>query len=136
MFQASNNGTNTTTLSAGTDWVPIVLINIIVIILIICICCFFCLRSKKKKKQENRQAKPKHTLKPGENDQDIPVTPVHKISQVAVEALDTPTRNKYQQKDHERYSAIDRKIYKRLVRFAILSWPLEFESEGTLKFKL
>lgn len=60
-----------------------------------------------------RRSAPNHNLRPVENDRDIPVTPVHKISQVAVEALDTPTRNKYQKKDQERYSAIDRKIYKR-----------------------
>ena len=65
-----------------------------------------------------RRSAPNHNLRPVENDRDIPVTPVHKISQVAVEALDPPTRNKYQKKDQE-------SVHKLLKR--ILShWHLEF----------
>ena len=36
---------------------------------------------------------------------DIPVTPVHSISQINV--------NENYDKDHERYSAVDKKIYRR-----------------------
>ena len=94
LFQASNNATGSVTLAAGTDWVPVVLVIIIIIIILICICCFFLLGKKKKNKENRRPDVPKHNLRPVHNDRDIPVTPVRNISQVAVEALDTPTRKK------------------------------------------
>ena len=85
-------------------------------VIICCICCFFCLRTKKNKEKQTANARKKgqqNSLKPAETNPEIPVTPVHKINQVDVEALDSPARKKYLQKDHQRYSAIDRKIYKR-----------------------
>ena len=55
------------------------------------------------KKKRKRKKKPiRLALKPVP---DIPVTPVHSISQINV--------NQNNEKDHERYSAIDKKIYKR-----------------------
>merc|ERR1712228_367580 len=86
------------TLSAGSADLGYVILCLVIIlgIIVCCIwCCFVfvCAKKDKKEKRSNR-------LSP-DIEEDIPVTPIRNITHVN------------QSRDHERYSAIDKKIYKR-----------------------
>ena len=84
---------------------------VIIAIVILVICCIFCILGIKKhndddddedlKNRRNIKQIP-YSIRP--ETQDIPVTPVRNINRV-----DVGENNR----DHERYSAIDKKIYRR-----------------------
>ena len=97
ILASHNASTTSSTLSAGSDLGYVILCLVIILVIVVCcIWCCFVFVCAKKDKQENRS----NRLSP-DIEEDIPVTPIRNITHV------------HQSRDHERYSAIDKKIYKR-----------------------
>lgn len=104
-MEPNNGSNNTSTLSSGfsdAGYIALILILLIVLLILFCICCLFGFKKKRKQEEIDDQ----HGLKPPTADslEDIPVTPVRNINHVNVQNYS---------RDHERYSAVDKKIYKR-----------------------
>lgn len=109
---ASESGNSSQDLIAAgvSDGGYIALVVVLVLLLLIA-CCICCLLGFKKKKEDEEdysndnitQISSNYNLHPFTNrEEEIPVTPVKNINNIKVERT-----------DHERYSAIDKKIYRR-----------------------
>lgn len=97
------NNTSILTSGFGDGYVALIILLLLALLILFCICCLF---GFKKKKNQDEDTNSGQGLKPPSADslEDIPVTPVRNINHVNVQ--------KYS-RDHERYSAVDKKLYKR-----------------------